>query len=238
MPVLAQYTLRATQPGHPSQVLVWRIAEPEHYFDESSRGYALGPAEATALADVTHPQKRLEWLAARHAARLLMPPGMVVAIVNDEYGRPIVQGAVGDMGHVSLSHTEGLAAAMYSPALAVGVDIERLGQPRNFESRRLFMNAQELKVFASHPAESTFLAIWSAKECIYKIFSHRERGLSFRNHMHVQFLNGALVTSTQTDVLDLSCTLNSPAHRAELLVQCRFTADYILAYTTYDLGSL
>lgn len=232
MPLLERFSLLDESGGPAAYVCVWATQEAEDFFRQAN-GNVLLIREQASLAKVHHPEKRLQWLAARHAARQLMPPGVAVAITNNEFGKPELAGAD---GHVSLSHTDGLAAALYSPRLAAGIDIERLGQPRNFDSRRLFMNEQEQALFAAHPNEKLFLVIWGAKECIYKIFSHRERGLSFRHHMEVQFLNHDLTQLNAGTRLHLNATLHSAHHRARLKIECVIAETYILTFACHDLG--
>ncbi len=219
--LVAEYS----EPTHDARVLVWAQDEDETFYRSALQ---LAEPETALLEAISHPIKRTEWLSARYAARMLVPNQPEVQILNDAHGRPEVFGIP---GHLSLSHTHGLAAAGYSATAALGVDVERRGLQRNFEARRMFMNPTEMKLFAAHPTEATYLTIWTAKECLYKIFSHRERGLSFRLH----FATLLTAPPPATGELSFLATVNSPAHTESLTLHCMLTATYVLCYACHRM---
>ena len=75
-------------------------------------------------------KRRLEWQAGRLAAKKLMSavlhiPACGLEVSYDEWHRPVCGGKL-----ISISHSEGLAAAAYSGGRIIGVDIEII-KPRS-----------------------------------------------------------------------------------------------------------
>jgi phosphopantetheinyl transferase (holo-ACP synthase) len=136
------------------------------------------------------PRRRLEWLAARTAAKeavaelaqracgvQLLPAE--IEILADEEGRPYVgaelEAQLGCRAIVSLAHTGGravAAAALTSPGgrSRIGVDIEALGLPRpGFADAAL--RAPERALLAAHgllDSEEWLLRCWCAREAAAK----------------------------------------------------------------------
>jgi phosphopantetheinyl transferase len=125
--------------------------------------------------------RRLEWLAARTAAkeavvRLVRAHAGVelqpadVELEPDDNGRPVVVGrareALGAAPAVSLSHSDGEAVALAALGGRVGIDVERLRErPAGFADAAF--GPDERRLLAGLPDEWT-LRSWCAKEAVAK----------------------------------------------------------------------
>ncbi len=140
-----------------------------------------------ALPAAGSSRKQLEREAARCAAvSLLGSSASGTRILKTAGGQPILEG---DSRYVSLSHSKGWGAA----ALAthpVGVDLEWIDWNRSLQPAERFMNPAEYAVFRrSKQSVLHYFLLWSIKEGIYKLVSHRfEEGLSFQRHLDVALL--------------------------------------------------
>ena len=164
-----------------AQILLWAVEEPESAFQH----LVFTPAERDELAGIHHPDKRRQWLAARHCLHQLL--GLDSAYLRkDAQGRPY---CVDDKWFVSLSHTEGYAAAIVSPRAKVGIDIETLGRRTDFAVSRMFMDAEEratLDSLQGLEAERYFFSVWCAKEAVFKLHALKGANASFKGHFHTR----------------------------------------------------
>lgn len=120
--------------------------------------------EQLSLANISHPSKRAEWMTARLAIRdaldaLEIPyPGFY----KDTHGKSQV---LKGNGHVSLTHTNGLAAAIFHKDTPVGIDLEHVRE-RVLNIGSKFLSDSELDFVQKDPLLHT--VAWSAKESIFK----------------------------------------------------------------------
>ncbi len=150
----------------PEAVLgAWYIEEDELYFLERVKLYE---NEWARLAKITHPQRRLEWLSSRLCLKELLKIANHTRVesLNTATGKPYLS----SYSHrISYTHSTQYSAAIASPSVEVGIDIEYLKRRRNMRTRFLFMNDEELIHFESQPSLELFILVWSAKESLYKI---------------------------------------------------------------------
>jgi phosphopantetheinyl transferase len=151
----------------------------------------LGPRERAAFDALPASQpRRLEWLAARTAAKeavqhlLAVDAGLAVQqadveILADADGRPLVTGgwldAVGAAPTVSLAHTSGYAIAVAAwpavhadgtaaPAAPLGVDLEQLsGRPAGFAAMAFGPDEQRLLESVPEPGSAESLEEWTLR---------------------------------------------------------------------------
>ena len=97
------------------------------------------------LNTLSHPQRRLEWLAARVLLRKLLEEldplinsNTPLTFNTEKTGKPTLQNL---NYHFSLSHSHNWAAAIVSKTTAVGVDIEKQIKDFNVELNNLNPNA-------------------------------------------------------------------------------------------------
>ncbi|MEL6670975.1 MAG: 4'-phosphopantetheinyl transferase superfamily protein [Bacteroidota bacterium] len=201
----------------------WKIEEDELYFLERVKLYE---NEWKRLANIQHPQKRLEWLSSRLCLKELLKISNQVRVesLNASSGKPYLS----TLSHrISYTHSNKYSAAIASLDYEVGVDIEYRHRKRNQRTRYLFMNEAEMKRFEEKPSMEHFLMVWSAKETLYKI--HGE-GTSFKEDLHIHMdkfplePNGILPATVKTDDWTKDYEIHYVLH-----------TDFILTYTAAKL---
>ena len=136
------------------QVGVWKL---EETLDElcllSSRGESLREESIGRFKSI---HRQMEWVAVRVLAEQMM--GHFPTINYLPTGKPVVWN-----GHISISHTKGYVALVWSKDNEVGIDIERVS-PRIDQLKSRIVSQQE-------KADTTLdvLLHWCAKETVYKI---------------------------------------------------------------------
>ncbi|MFC0263673.1 4'-phosphopantetheinyl transferase family protein [Fontibacter flavus] len=133
--------------------------------------------EKLSFANISRVDKRVEWKGARIAIKsalecISLPyPGFF----KDEHGK---SHPMDGYGYVSLTHTKGIAAAIFHKDMPVGIDLDfvrekvvRLG-PK-------FLDPSEIAFLDNDPVLHTIA--WSAKESIFKC--QGKRGISLKNNI-------------------------------------------------------
>jgi len=136
--------------------------------------------EKLSFANISHADKKQEWKGARLAIKealdcISLPyPGFF----KDEHGK---SHPMDNYGYVSLTHTLGLAAAIFHKDMPVGIDLDfvrekvvRLG-PK-------FLDPSEMDFLDNDPLLYTIA--WSVKESIFKC--QGKKGISLRQHILLQ----------------------------------------------------
>jgi phosphopantetheinyl transferase len=139
--------------------------------------------EKLAFANISKTDKKREWKGARVAIKsaldcISLPyPGFF----KDEHGK---SHPMDGYGFVSLTHTKGIAAAIFHKDMPVGIDLDfvrekvvRLG-PK-------FLNESEIQFLNNDPALYTIA--WSAKESIFKC--QGKRGISLKRNILLEPFN-------------------------------------------------
>lgn len=176
---------------------VWKITEPE---DEFMSRLATSPWIDNMLEGVSHPIKRLEYLASRflteHLARQLQLP--FFGIHKDSHGKPHPltgknpnDSFSGPGFFLSLSHSFPYAASCIHKKKAVGIDIET-PKEKFLKVRHKYLNEQELAQ-AGDDIEKLCL-MWAVKEALYKM--NGKNAVSLRDDMYVKH-----VENTKNQVL-------------------------------------
>jgi phosphopantetheinyl transferase len=133
--------------------------------------------EKLSFANISKSDKRIEWKGARVAIKSALDcisipyPGFF----KDEHGKSHPMDGI---GFVSLTHTKGIAAAIFHKDMPVGIDLDfvrekvvRLG-PK-------FLDPSEIDFLNNDPV--LFTKAWSAKESIFKC--QGKRGISLRRNI-------------------------------------------------------
>lgn len=164
----------------------WKIQENESYFRER---LILWPEEQKVLSSVRAENKRLQWLASRLVIRELKQPRGQVISISAEDGKPLLKGL--DV-HVSISHTETLAAAILSEDLLPGIDVEDMNRDIPSVVRKRFLHRLEFQhIHSFREDQAGFFSVlaWSAKETMFKVLGRK--GVSFQEdlllHLPEQF---------------------------------------------------
>ena len=176
--------------------------------------------EKLSFANISHPEKRKEWATARIAIRdalevLQIPyPGFF----KDEHGK---SQAMNGNGFVSLSHTAGLAGAIYHRDIPVGIDMDFIRE-KILKIGSRFLDSSEIEFLDKEPLHYTMA--WSAKESIFKCLG--KRGVSFRDNILLEpFLSDASIIRGKVRGTDFA------DHHYQ--VQVRVISNVVLTYTIW-----
>ena len=176
--------------------------------------------EKLSYANISHPEKRKEWATARMAMRdalqeLHVPyPGFF----KDEHGKNQVMNG---NGFVSLSHTEGLAGAIFHRDTPVGIDMDFIRE-KILKIGFRFLDQSELDFLEKDPLHYTMA--WSAKESIFKC--QGTRGVSFRENILLEpFSSDAIIIKGKVRGTDFA------DHHYQ--VQVRVISNVVLTYTIW-----
>jgi len=133
--------------------------------------------EKLSFANISHPEKQKEWATARHAIhdalQVLNEP--YPGFFKDEHGK---SQSMNGRGFVSLSHTPGIAGAIYHREQPVGIDMDLIRE-KILRIGFRFLDNSELDFLEKDPVHYTMA--WSAKESIFKC--QGKRGVSFRDNI-------------------------------------------------------
>jgi phosphopantetheinyl transferase len=159
------------QTGNQSGWAIWHIEERQEQLINKIIGEA--PPE------ISHDQKRMEWLAARHLVLSLSNHlGLrFFGIRKDAFGKPFLEKYP---HHLSLSHSFPYVAAQIDYYQPVGIDIEQPKAKILKIAPRIF-SAIELADAGNNVIKNT--VYWCAKETMYKIDG--QGGLHFSSQLNV-----------------------------------------------------
>ena len=133
--------------------------------------------EKLSCAVISHPEKRREWKGARVAIKsaldcIQLPyPGFF----KDEHGK---SHPMDDNGYVSLTHSHGLAAAIFHKEMPVGIDLDFVRE-KVVKLGPKFLTPSEMTSLNNDPLMYTIA--WSAKETIYKC--QGKKGISLKQNI-------------------------------------------------------
>ncbi|MFC4874341.1 4'-phosphopantetheinyl transferase family protein [Negadavirga shengliensis] len=136
--------------------------------------------EKLSFANISHPQKRMEWKGARMAIKsaletIQLPyPGFY----KDHHGK---SHPMDGYGHVSLTHTGNMAAAIFHKEMPVGIDLEKIRE-KTVKLGPKYLDMEEMEFLENDPFLYTMA--WSAKETIFKC--QGRKGISLRKNILLQ----------------------------------------------------
>jgi len=123
--------------------------------------------------------RKKQWLAYRLLIRELLKPDDF-PVEYDQSGKPFLAGS--DL-HISVTHTEDLAAVIISRNARVGIDIEKI-KPRIEKVRDKFLNEEESSSIGKKKGLEQLTIAWCAKEALYKLYG--VRNLDFRENIKIE----------------------------------------------------
>lgn len=152
---------------------IWKIDEDEQLLLDQVKDY-----ESISEA-ITHPQKRLEFIAGRVLARNLLEAlgKPFQGVTKDVFGKPFFKE---NMFQLSLSHSFPYVAALTDIRKSVGIDLEQI------KSKLLKIGPRVLHPAELHDAasdETKHCVYWCAKEAMVKIYGKKD--LMFSEHLLV-----------------------------------------------------
>ena len=159
------------------QVMVWKIEESVKFFKEQlgKKNYKI-----PEYISITHPHKKLEWLASRFLAKYLAESMNInyLGLIKDAYNKPFLQDS---SHHLSLSHTATHVAAGIHLHKPIGIDLENI-TARLHIIKHKFLTETE-RTDANDNLEKLCI-YWSAKESLYKLYG--KRGVHFQKELQVE----------------------------------------------------
>lgn len=145
-------------------------------YEEDSLDF-LSFREKLSYSNISHLEKRKEWASARLAIYDALSVMQVPypGFFKDEHGK---SQSMNGRGYISLTHTAGVAAAIYHLDNQVGIDMD-IVRPKIMKIGTRFLAKSELEFLEDDPVQYTMA--WSAKESIFKC--QGKRGVSFRENI-------------------------------------------------------
>lgn len=169
--------IKQNKAGSACKWMVLEVTETEEFYSDFLVKFNINHTE---LNRISHPKKRLEWLASRYLLCFLLDQNEIsfTQIVKNNFGKPSL---LNSPWHISISHTVDHVAACIHPTKPVGIDLENT-HPRLLMIREKFLNEVEL-AFCDTDIEKLCI-IWSAKEALYKLYG--QRALHLKDQIQVE----------------------------------------------------
>ncbi|MFN8583752.1 MAG: beta-ketoacyl synthase N-terminal-like domain-containing protein [Dehalococcoidia bacterium] len=138
----------------------------------------LPAAAVEEMKSLRSPRHQAEWLYSRIAAKdavrsYLFERGsgpiypIEIAIEHDPQGKPTVRSRTGRDMRVSISHTDGMAAAIAAEGVDPGIDVELIA-PRGERFASIAFDAAELEQLPDPTSDEWLTRLWCAKEAAGK----------------------------------------------------------------------
>ena len=149
-----------------SLAAIWHIEEPEPFFTGGT---------GLTVPDIKNEKRRIERLAGRFLLKYLQADFPLHGILPDAHDKPRIPG---NQYFFSISHSWPYVAAVISPYMEAGIDIQ-CWHPRMGALARKFLSPEELDMVGSD--ERLLTLAWCAKEAAYKW--QGKRGVDFIEHL-------------------------------------------------------
>ena len=155
---------------------IWQITES---VDQLREAICLREEEEDMYRLFVAESRKKQWLAYRLLIRELLKPGDF-PVEYDQSGKPFLAGS--DL-HISVTHSDDLAAVIISRNARVGIDIEKI-KPRIEKVRDKFLNEEESSSIGKKKGLEQLTIAWCAKEALYKLYG--VRNLDFRDNIKIE----------------------------------------------------
>jgi len=155
---------------------IWQISES---VEELRSAISFSEGEEILYQSFVAESRKKQWLAYRLLIRALLKPDNF-PVEYDQSGKPFLAGS--DF-HISVTHTEDLAAVIISRHARVGIDIEKI-KPRIEKVRDKFLHTEESSFIKKGKELEQLTLAWCAKEALYKLYG--QRNLDFREDISVE----------------------------------------------------
>lgn len=194
-----------------SLAAIWKIEEPESFFTEH-----IGFEQA----DIKNEKRRMERLAGRFLLKHLKEDFPLLNIQPDEYDKPRIDN---NKYYFSISHSWPYVAAIVSPYVEAGIDIQTW-HPRMQKLQNKFLSPAEQVYFRNDGKLIT--AAWSAKEAAYKW--QGRRGVEFIDHLPIE-----KYTQTNNEInINILLQLTNP--KLNISLKAFTEADFACAYVIHE----
>ena len=177
-----------------TKIGVWHISEPENFFLK----------EIEINQAISHPQKRLQYLAGRYLLKEIENGFPIIEIEISFSKKPYVKGG---QFHFSISHSGNYVAAIISKKNIVGIDIE-LPQSKINNIKHKFISDSEALLLSTISMQDEYrnTLAWSIKEAVFKWYG--EGQVDFIKHINIQsveavenYFRADIVFKKSTDIL-------------------------------------
>ena len=154
--------------GNDFEIALWRIEEELAFFQ----------SRFNAHPDIKNENKKLQWYASRYLVNKLL--GEKVSMIKDETGKPFIKNHI---GNISISHTTGFAAVIFSKKFKVGIDLEMIN-PKVERIAHKFLRADEINSIKPNEKIEKLILYWSVKESLYKFYGNA--GVEFTSQLLIE----------------------------------------------------
>jgi phosphopantetheinyl transferase len=178
---------------------LWKITESEESLLRLVRDYE------TISDQITHSQKRLEFVTGRVLAKMLAEKLDVTfqGVTKDEHGKPFY---LASSIHLSLSHSFPYVAALADTSKSVGIDVEQIKSKLLRIAPRI-LHTQELENSGAN--ETKLCVYWCAKEALVKVYGKKD--LVFAEHLWISpfqleeqgFITGKIIANGTETIIPL-----------------------------------
>lgn len=169
----------------------------------------------TVYSELKTERRQKEYLASRLTLQHIFQTPLKLG--KDKNGRPI---DLSSQKHLSLSHTDGWAAAITSD-IAVGIDIENYRE-KILRVAHKFHSEKEARLFETMDSIKALSLLWSAKESVFKRFSN----------LHLAFLEEMELTSElHFEEGELLIKVEKAGQKEMVSVYYEMKPDYVLTWT-------
>lgn len=158
-------------------IAIWKIEEEESYFYQKIE---FSEYDTKELGEISHPAKRLEWLASRYLIKFIMDKPSIIYLNKKANGKPIIENFP---CYISITHTSGYAAVIYSEKAEVSIDAEKIAS-RVEKIERKFLSEIELSSIHKEDKIEYLIIYWSIKETIFKLLEIPR--LNFAQEIYIQ----------------------------------------------------
>lgn len=198
--------LKTIAPTLSKQVAIWKIEEPESFFEEHLGFTAHQKTE----------KRRLEFLASRYLLKYLIPEFSFADLKCHPEGKPYFEDS---RIHFSISHSFPFVAVVIDEN-PVGIDIQTF-QEKILQLQHKFLSSEEQFLF-NNSVQAVTLA-WTAKEAAFKWFG--EGKVDFIQQMPIQKLG----LTRQGVIMEMDFLRLNP--KIELLISGKIEDDFAWAIT-------
>lgn len=194
-----------------SLAAIWKIDEPESFFIERT---------GLPAPDIKAEKRRLERLAGRFLLKHLKEDFPLLNIRPDEHDKPRIDN---NEYYFSISHSWPYVAAMVSPYVECGIDIQ-CWHPNIKHIQHKFLSPAEQAIIGTDPKLITLA--WSAKEAAYKW--QGRRGVEFIDHMPIHHHG----QNSEHIYIKIFMHLTEPPR--EIIIQGIVEQDFSCAYVVHN----
>lgn len=178
---------------------LWKITETEETLLDLVRKFEVIPDQ------LTHPQKRLEFVTGRALASILLEKlgESFQGVTKDKHGKPSFKFSTVQL---SLSHSYPYVAALADTTKSVGIDVEQIKQKLIRIAPRI-LHPIELSDAGNNEAKLCIL--WCAKETLVKVYGKKD--LIFSDHLNISafqlekqgFITGKIIVNGNETTIPL-----------------------------------